>query len=86
MHTCTNFARMGDEAEHIVPIPGMRSDTRIHENLGAAGIVLSDNEYNALTTGLNNMKVYGERKDEEISQLGELRTKLYGSAGVHFEK
>lgn len=73
--------------EHIVPIPGMRSDARIAENLGAAEVILSDKEYNALTAELNKMKVYGARKDEEIAQLGELRTKLYGGAGVaHADK
>lgn len=69
--------------ENIVPIPGMRSDARIAENLGAAEVVLSDTEYDALTAELDKMQVYGVRTDEEIAELGELRTKLYGSAGVH---
>ncbi len=69
--------------EHIVPISGMRSDARIAENLGAADVVLSDDEYRTLTAALDRMQVYGNRTDEEIAGLGELRTKLYGSAGVH---
>lgn len=69
--------------EHIVPIPGMRSDARIKENLGAADILLTDEEYNTLTVALNKLKVYGNRTDEQIAELGELRTKLYGSSGVH---
>lgn len=69
--------------EHVVPIPGMRSDARITENLGAADVLLTDEEYDTLTTELNNLKVYGNRTDEQIAGLGTLRTKLYGSSGVH---
>ena len=69
--------------KHIVPIPGMRSDARIKENLGAADVLLTDDEYNTLTAELNNLKVYGNRTDEQIAELGELRTRLYGSSGVH---
>lgn len=68
---------------HIVPIPGMRSDARIAENLGAADVELSDEEYDTLTDALNSLTVYGNRTDEQIAGLGALRTKLYGSSGVH---
>lgn len=68
---------------YIVPIPGMRSDARIAENLGAADVTLTDAEYNALTEALNQLTIYGNRTDEQIAQLGELRTKLFGSSGVH---
>lgn len=71
---------------HIIPIPGMRSDNRIAENLRAADVVLSDEEYAVLTGELNKLKVYGERTDEQISELGELRTQLYGGSGVHFKR
>lgn len=69
--------------KHIVPIPGMRSDARIKENLGAADVLLTDDEYNTLTAELNKLKVYGNRTDEQIAELGELRTRLYGSSGVY---
>lgn len=68
--------------EHIVPIPGMRSDARIAENLGAADVLLTDEEYGILTAELNKLKVYGNRTDKQIAELGALRTKLYGSSGV----
>ena len=68
--------------EHIVPIPGMRSDARIAENFGAAEVLLTDEEYGILTTELNKLKVYGNRTDKQIAELGALRTKLYGSSGV----
>ena len=67
----------------IVPIPGMRKEERITENLGAAEVSLSDREYAALTEALDGMEVYGDRKDEDIAKLGELaRNKLFGSSGV----
>ena len=57
--------------EFIVPIPGMRSDARITENLGAAEVILTDEEYAALTAELDKLKVYGERTDEQIAQLSD---------------
>lgn len=69
--------------QNIVPIPGMRSDARIAENLGAAEVELSDEEYATLTTALDQLKVYGKRTDDEIAELGKLRKELYGSSGVH---
>ncbi len=69
--------------KNVVPIPGMRNDARIAENLGAADVTLSDAEYKALTDALDQLKIYGNRTDEQIAELGELRTKLYGSSGVH---
>ena len=67
----------------IVPIPGMRKDERIKENLGAAEITLTDAEYNRLTDELNKLKIYGDRKDEDIAKLGGLvRNKLFGFSGV----
>ncbi len=68
---------------HVVPIPGMRSDDRIAENLGAADVTLSDSEYASLTAALDKLEIHGERTDEQIAELGELRTRLYGSPGVH---
>lgn len=55
---------------HIVPIPGMRSDARILENLGAAHITLSDVEYAALNEALSHITIHGNRTDEDIARLG----------------
>lgn len=67
----------------IVPIPGMRKDERIKENLGAVEIILTDAEYQQLTDELNKLEVFGDRKDEDIAKLGALvRNKLFGSSGV----
>ena len=74
---------MGYEKSDCCPNPGMRSDARIKENLGAADIELTDSEYDLLTSEIHKLKVHGERTDEQIAQLGELRTKMYGSSGFH---
>ena len=71
--------------ENVVPIPKMRSEARIAENLGAAEISLSGDEYAALTAELDKLKVYGVRTDDEIARLGELRKELYGGSGVPFK-
>lgn len=47
--------------DSIVPIPGMRSEARIIENLGAADVDLSTEEYEAITSELNKLTVYGDR-------------------------
>ena len=57
-------------SEHIVPIPGMRSDARILENLGAAEVPLTDDEYAAMNEALSHITIYGNRTDEDIAKLG----------------
>ena len=47
--------------ESLVPIPGMRREERIVENLGAADVVLTQDEYNALTAELDKLTIYGDR-------------------------
>lgn len=54
----------------IVPIPGMRSLQRIKENLGAAEIELTDEEYSRLTEELDKLKIYGSRDGKDIKKLG----------------
>lgn len=53
----------------IVPIPGMRSDSRILENLGAANVTLTDEEFARIETDLNRLTIHGDRKDEDIAKL-----------------
>lgn len=57
-------------APYIVPIPGMRRSERIKENLGAADIVLTDDEYHQLTEALDKLKIYGNRDGKDIKKLG----------------
>lgn len=54
----------------VVPIPGMRSEARLVENLGAADIELSDAEFNEIEKELDQITIYGNRTDEDIHKLG----------------
>ena len=47
--------------DELVPIPGMRREERVIENLGAADVELTTNEYRALTAELDKLTVYGDR-------------------------
>ena len=57
----------------VVPIPGMRSEKRIEENLGAADVELTDEEFAALEKALSGMVIHGNRTDEDIERLGTVR-------------
>ena len=56
--------------DFIVPIPGMRSESRITENLGAADIELTDEEYATLNAALDKIKIHGDRDGKDIKKLG----------------
>ena len=56
--------------EHVVPIPGMRTDERIEENLGSADVELTSDELAAIETELAKIKIYGNRTDEDIQRMG----------------
>ncbi|MCG7337847.1 aldo/keto reductase [Staphylococcus sp. ACRSN] len=56
----------------IVPIPGMRKESRVNENLGAADVHISEEEYTALENELSKIKVYGNRTDEDIAKLKDI--------------
>lgn len=57
-------------SSHVVPIPGMRSNARILENLGAAEVTLTDAEYAAMNDALGHITIHGNRTDEDIARLG----------------
>lgn len=65
-----SLAWMIHKYPHVVPIPGMRKDERVIENLGAADIELSTEEFNNIESELNKIKIYGNRTDEDIKKLG----------------
>ena len=56
--------------DFIVPIPGMRKEERIRENLGAADIELTAEEYAALNEELGKIKIHGTRDNKDIGKLG----------------
>ncbi len=55
--------------DFVVPIPGMRKEERIIENLGAADIELTAEEYAALNE-LAKIKIHGTRDNKDIAKLG----------------
>ena len=68
-----SLAWMLHKYPHVVPIPGMRKDERVVENLGAADVVLTDEEFNNIETELNKITIYGNRTDEDIHKLGTVK-------------
>lgn len=67
-----SLAWMLHKEDFIVPIPGMRKPERIHENLGAANIELSEVEFEEIEAMLNQITIYGNRTDEDIAKLREI--------------
>ncbi len=65
-----SLAWMLKKAPFIVPIPGMRSEKRIKENLGASEIELTDSEFKEIEEALARITIYGNRTDEDIAKLG----------------
>ena len=47
--------------ESLVPIPGMRREERVRENLGAADVELTPAERAAITAELDKLEVHGDR-------------------------
>ena len=56
-----SLAWMLHKYSNVVPIPGSKNKERIIENLGAANVELSDEEFASLENELNKHKVYGHR-------------------------
>ncbi len=56
-----SLAWMLHKYPNVVPIPGSKNKGRIIENLDAANVELTDEEFTALETSLNHCKVYGHR-------------------------
>ena len=56
-----SLAWMLHKYPNVVPIPGSKNRERIIENLDSAKVMLTDNEFTELETGLNKCKVYGHR-------------------------
>lgn len=67
-----SLAWMLHKKNFIVPIPGMRTDARLVENLGAASVTLTAEEFRAIETALSRITIYGNRTDEDIAKLREI--------------
>ena len=70
---CTNaqiaLAWVLKGGDFIVPIPGMRKEERIKENLGAVKVKLTDEEYKNLNKELDKITIYGDRDSRDIAKL-----------------
>lgn len=64
-----SLAWMLHKKNFIVPIPGMRKLSRLEENLGAASVRLTQEEYEQLEYELANITIYGNRTDQDIAKL-----------------
>lgn len=61
------------KGDFIVPIPGMRSEARVRENLAAADVELSDEEFAAIEEALAHIAIHGNRTDSDIAKLGSIK-------------
>jgi aryl-alcohol dehydrogenase-like predicted oxidoreductase len=64
-----SLAWMLHKKDFIIPIPGARKPERIQENLNAANIELTDNEFNQIEGELAEIEIHGNRTDEDIAKL-----------------
>ena len=68
-----SLAWMLHKKDFIVPIPGMRREERMVENLGAAEVLLTGEEFNTLEQELSKITMYGNRTDKDIERLGTIK-------------
>ena len=68
-----SLAWMLHKNDFVVPIPGMRKDERIIENLGSADVKLTDEEFSAIENELSKIEIFGNRTDEDIQRMGHVR-------------
>ena len=64
-----SLAWMLHKKDFIVPIPGSRKLERIQENLGAADVDLTDEEFERIEAELAKIEIHGNRTDEDIAKL-----------------
>ena len=63
------LAWMLHKYDFLVPIPGMRKEERVRENLGSADVELTSEELAALEKALSEIEIHGNRTDEDIAKL-----------------
>lgn len=68
-----SLAWMLYKKDFIVPIPGMRREERVVENLGAAEVSLTCEEFDALERELSKITIHGNRTDKDIERLGTVK-------------
>ena len=69
-----SLAWMLKKSPVVIPIPGMRSDARIEENLSSVNVELTDEEYDNIEKELSKIPIHGNRTDKDIVEgLGSLK-------------
>jgi len=68
-----SLAWMLHKKDLIVPIPGMRKIERIKENLGAADVALTQEEFERIEAELAKIEIHGNRTDEDIAKLRNMK-------------
>lgn len=61
---------------NVVPIPGSKNKARILENLGAADVELTSDEFADIETALSKCKIHGSRGFVETEQHNAFRSKI----------
>jgi len=61
-----SLAWMLKKSPVVIPIPGMRSDQRIEENLSSVNVELTDQEYQEIENELSKISIHGNRTDKDI--------------------
>ena len=61
-----SLAWMLHKYDFLVPIPGTKKLSRLQENLGAADVELTHDEFEQLETELKKIQIHGNRTDEDI--------------------
>ncbi|MFE6764750.1 aldo/keto reductase [Streptomyces sp. NPDC057689] len=64
-----SMAWMLHKKDFVVPIPGSRRIERVEENLGAADVELTAEEFARIETALAGIEIHGNRTDEDIAKL-----------------
>lgn len=64
-----SLAWMLHKYKFLVPIPGSRKPERIAENLHAADLELTPEEFNRIEAELANIEIHGNRTNEDIARL-----------------
>lgn len=67
-----SLAWMLHKWDFLVPIPGTRRAERMKENFGAADVILTDREFEALEEALAKIEIHGNRTDEDIFKLKDM--------------
>ena len=61
-----SLAWMLKKSPVVIPIPGMRTDERIEENLASVNVELTDEGCDQIENELSEIEIHGNRTDEDV--------------------